>query len=457
MTESTPKDYSAQVREHYEVLPYPMRDWKDERRVLYTSDHISLDGINHEGWGGKRDLREGGRFLIAGQGTGDATVFLAEQLRGTNAEIVSIDLSTASINICKSRLAERGLDNVKVLHMSILDLPTAGLGKFDFIDTSGVLHHLDDPLEGLKALEAVLADDGIIGIMVYAFYGRISVYMLQVLFQFMMAPDTHPLVKIEIAREYLKAMPKSHPMTHARNWAFGNDIDEETGSGLYDLLLHSTDRAYTVPQLYEWAEGAGLVMGNFCNEWEGNMAYIPEVYTTSPLLRALVAEKSLPERQTIAELMSGSIIKHIFYVSKTPKVEAEFADDMVVSLGFRQRLFPEFIPSLVAGLAPLSIGQQFEQPVTMLKAPSLVITKNAHTAALLNLIASEKPIGEIITAVAAQTGATEEAVRKDFKQLYHELRSRRRIFLRHISVKPYVQFEEIARRLKNYPPLKQAA
>ncbi len=455
-TTSTPKIYVESVRGQYEMLPYPMRDVSDERRVLHTGDFVTLDALNHEAYGGKRDMRKGLRFLIAGQGTGDTAVFLAEQLRGHDAEIVTIDLSSTSIGICKQRLAQRGLTNVTLHHMSILDVTPEKLGMFDFIETGGVLHHLAEPQDGLNALASVLKDDGIMGIMVYAFYGRLAVYLLQSLFQHLIAPDAHPMVKIDIAREFLKTLPKTNCMTHAYAWS-GADLQDETGSGLFDLLLHSTDRAYTVPQLYEWVGNAGLYMGNFCNEWEGNSAYTPEVYTRSPLLRALVADKPLPERQAIAEIMSGSITKHLFYVSKQPKVEAEFADDMVMVLSFRQHLFVDYFSTLVKELEAIAVGEQCERQEKSIKAPALVVTKTPHAIALLNLLPSPLSIGEIIQKVCAETGSPEEAVRKDFKQLYHELRSRQRAYLRHKDIPPYIQFEEMARRLKSFPPIPTAA
>ena len=39
------------------------------------------------------------RALVAGGGTGDATIFLAEQLRHTDAQVVHLDMSSASIAI----------------------------------------------------------------------------------------------------------------------------------------------------------------------------------------------------------------------------------------------------------------------------------------------------------------------------------------------------------------------
>ena len=94
MTEqaTAPKEYLTEVRGQYEVLPYPMRDSAKEREDLYICDADSLDGLNHYGFGGKRDLRKGFRVLVAGCGTGDTPVFMAEQLRGHKAEIVAIDL-----------------------------------------------------------------------------------------------------------------------------------------------------------------------------------------------------------------------------------------------------------------------------------------------------------------------------------------------------------------------------
>jgi hypothetical protein len=43
------------------------------------------------------------------------------------------------------------LGNIVWESRSLLELPGAGLGVFDYIDCCGVLHHLPDPAEGLRA------------------------------------------------------------------------------------------------------------------------------------------------------------------------------------------------------------------------------------------------------------------------------------------------------------------
>ena len=138
-----------------------------------------LPMINHYCFAGRQSFANGFRALVAGGGTGDATIFLAEQLKHTDAQIVHLDMSQASIAIAQERAKIRGLTNISWLHDSLLNLPKLGLEKFDYINCSGVLHHLADPDDGFHALLSVLADDGAVGLMLYATTGRTSVYQMQ--------------------------------------------------------------------------------------------------------------------------------------------------------------------------------------------------------------------------------------------------------------------------------------
>ena len=83
------------------------------------------------------------------------------------------------MDIAKQRASIRGLNNITWMHTSLLDLPSLDIGKFDYINCSGVLHHLESPQEGLAALNSVLKQDGAILIMVYAKYGRTAIYQIQ--------------------------------------------------------------------------------------------------------------------------------------------------------------------------------------------------------------------------------------------------------------------------------------
>ena len=147
------------VRRQYESLPYPPRDPADEAKRLITGSPSHLLEVDHYLFAGKRDFARRFRALVAGGGTGDATIMLAQQFadRGVDARVHHLDISEASIATARARADVRGLQNIDFVHGSLLDLPALDLGTFDYIDCCGVLHHLDDPIAGLRALTACLS------------------------------------------------------------------------------------------------------------------------------------------------------------------------------------------------------------------------------------------------------------------------------------------------------------
>ena len=438
------------VREQYEDYPYPYRDVKLEGTFYSNNDANSLLALSHAGWEGKRDLRHGTRILIAGCGTGDSTIEFAEETLGSDAQIVAIDLSSKSIEIAKARMAKRGLKNVMFQRLSILDAPSIGLGQFDIIESGGVLHHLPDPDAGLAALASMLKDDGLISVMVYAQYGRFAVYLIQELMKKLLTPAMKHDEKLAVARAFLNRVPNGHWIT-MNNALFLKDIQWPDGSGIYDLFLHSTDRAYTVPQLYDWVEGAGLTLTALFSDMADDSIYQPESYTAAPELLSLVAGQSPRERHAIAELLCGTMAKHSFYAAKQPKTPAQFADDMVIAYGPMQHLFLQFVGGFVAGLAPLAPGQQVNGDVRpFAEAPKLLLTKRVHTATLLQAIDSKRTIGELVAQTAAAHHAAPAEVRQDLEQLYRELRSCQLVFLRHGSIPPYPSGPDIIARVQKF-------
>lgn len=317
----------ARLRRQYEDLPYPARDPRDEAKRLITGSPSHLIELNHHVFAGRRDFTRPFRVLVAGGGTGDATVMLAQQLTdaGAPATITQIDLSEASLAVAEARVRARRLGNVAFRRMSLLDLPDAGLGPFDYIDCCGVLHHLDEPATGLAALAAVLADDGGMGLMLYGAFGRTGVYPAQDMLRALVAGDDEPAARVALARRLLGQLP---PTNWLRRNPFLADHLQGDDAGLYDLLLHSRDRAYRVPEVLALAEGAGLRVTAFVDP----APYDPASYLTDTALLDRVARLSRDERWAFAERLAGNLRKHIVYAVKAarpgPDVAA-IADDAV--------------------------------------------------------------------------------------------------------------------------------
>jgi SAM-dependent methyltransferase len=308
MTDSSSLD---DVRAQYEALPYPPRDPRDEAIRLITGTPSHVLEINHYLFAGRLNFNRPFRALVAGGGTGDACIMLAQQLadRRCPAEIVYLDLSSASRAVCEERAKARGLRNIQFHTGSLLDLAGMNLGLFDYIDCTGVLHHLPDPAAGMKSLASVLQPEGGIGVMLYGQYGRTGVYPLQEMLRTLAPLSMATEDRIAMAKRLIRFLPTTNLF---RRNPYLNDHVTGGDSGLYDLLLHSIDRAYTVPEIGELTTGAGLRVVAFLEP----VRYEPATYMSDPVIARQTSSLPLLERAAFAERLSGNLRTHVFYATR---------------------------------------------------------------------------------------------------------------------------------------------
>ena len=434
-----PENYLPQVRSQYEALPYPPCDPQDDHQRLVQTWLEDLPMINHYCFAGRQSFTNGFRALVAGGGTGDATIFLAEQLKHTDAHIVHLDMSQASIAIAQARAKIRGLANISWIHDSLLNLPTLGLDKFDYINCSGVLHHLADPDAGFRALTSVLLDNGAIGLMVYATTGRTGVYQMQALMRLVNAPQpggTAPddTRKIANTRDLLQSLPPFNGFKLSEALHHDHKMGD---AGIYDLLLHSQDRSYTVGELFDWLsngtpEGHGMHLA-FTDVQRGRSPYLPRMVLGSkpPAMAAKLA--ALPRRQQyeIAELLIGSIITHSLYVTHSADSTAPYGDAEHVPFFFHEPLTGE--------KAAQVFGSQNGQPFMLNHAHSgmaFKVNPGRYGPQILRLIDGKKSFAEIFDAFRAawkgQAAAPDNAALfADFADCYEALNALDRMLLRH--------------------------
>ena len=310
------------MRGQYESLPFPARDPEGERYVLHVTPPDILAKINQYCFGGTRDFDKGLRVLIAGCGTGDSVMWLGEQLRDTPSEIVALDLSSASIEIAAARAAARGLTNVRFVNASLLEAPQLGLGVFDYITCLGVLHHLPDPDAGLRALEAVLAPDGGMGLMVYGLPGRAHIYAMQDVLRGMTAGFDNREQKLALARGVLANLPSTSPFRLREGWENIQASYLKDDTNLWDTLLHEQDRAYTASGVRELLSGAGLHLQGFGTYKAAPatcaLQYDLDLYISDPAERARLASLPPAQREDMAEQLDGSLALHTFYATRAP-------------------------------------------------------------------------------------------------------------------------------------------
>ena len=155
---------------------------------------------------------------------------------------------------------------------------------------------------GLAALRDVLKPDGAMHLMVYAPYGRTGIYMLQEFCRRLGIRATDD----GDSRSRRGAGRVAAPAIRwrrccARRRTSGNE------AALADALLHPQDRAYSVPQLFDLIEAAGLTFGRWIRQAPysphcGVMARLPQ----APRLAQLPAD----EQYAAVELFRGTMVRH---------------------------------------------------------------------------------------------------------------------------------------------------
>ncbi len=394
------------VRGQYEAYPYPTRDPSDERRRLLFGFLDLLPLLNHNCFGGRRDFREPFRVLVAGGGTGDSTIFLAEQLAGTDAEVVHLDLSGASIAIAKERARVRGLDRIRWVNRSLLDLGELGFGKFDYINCGGVLHHLDDPGAGLASLVGSLADDGAMGLMLYGAHGRTAITQVRDLLGLVDGESTDLAARIETAKAVLQTLPDTNWFSLTPGLVNDGTHDD---AGIVDMFLHARERTYTVPEVYELVADAGLELVAFT---EDRHLYSPELYFRNRDQRdrdlaRRVASQPLAVRQAIGELLTSQALKHTFHCSRRRGCTAKLDDESMVPFLWSKKTHLEASAELSTEGRTAFGSEQAK----------LHIGRTDFNASIFELMDGRRTVREILDGVLEKTGAGADRRPEVFAQL----------------------------------------
>ena len=222
----TDAQVSQSVKDQYEEFPYPR--W---RFPGFPIDNVIIEKI-----AGQDNLK----MLVAGTGTGQEPVHYALAL--PKADILGIDLSFSSLSYAIRKTQQFNIKNITYRQADILGLKAALKPEYDFIVSSGVLHHMKDPLEGLDTLLGLLKPGGYMQIALYSETARRSIVRAR-----------------EIIREKglsgssddIKAFRRS-----AQEWLSADEYrmlstmrDYYSMPECRDLLFHVMEHRFTIPQL----------------------------------------------------------------------------------------------------------------------------------------------------------------------------------------------------------------
>jgi SAM-dependent methyltransferase len=400
----TPADRAKAIRAFYESHPYPAPVATLEQRLDRYRDPQRRRAQSLLLWPLEKP-RPDRSILVAGCGTSQAA---RHALMQPDAQVTAIDLSETSLRHTRELQKKH---NIRNLHLHRLAIERIGeLGQtFDQIVCTGVLHHLSDPDAGLRALRDVLARDGAIQIMVYAPYGRAGIAMMQ---------DYCRLLGIGVGDEDLRdlgqtvqALPVDHPIAAVVKRA----KDFTQPNALADALLNPQDRAYSVPQIYDWLERCGLQFGR----WYEQAAYLPQCGAIEDAPHgARLSALPPPAQHAAVELLRGTMDRHSFIAYRDDR---EREAQPITSGGDAWRSFvPVRLPwtLTVKDRAPRGVAAVLINPRHTY--PDLALFIDAAQERLLTAIDGQRSAGEILD--SASETVSDEQGRQFFTRLWeHDL------------------------------------
>lgn len=243
-------DVSEKVRQQYEENPYPR--WSKlfaENQALPVDHYIRMrfPGAPYKPAGGNAP-----DILIAGCGTGMHAIQRALLFRQAN--VLAIDLSLSSLSYAIRKTKELGLTNLRYAQADILALGSDR--TFDVIDSSGVLHHLKNPLAGWRRLAGLVRPRGLMHIGLYSAIARRDInaardYLAQ-------QGRDYSASEVRKLRAEFAGRPDGDPLHSVTQFS-----DFFSMSECRDLLFHVQEHQFTIPQIAAFLGEAGFTFLGF--------------------------------------------------------------------------------------------------------------------------------------------------------------------------------------------------
>jgi SAM-dependent methyltransferase len=239
------------LKDHYNNFVYPPPNADMEKGVLVFFGDPT--GFWSRIFPERKFSKEKLFILVAGCGTQEVAGLARAN---PHHDFVGIDLSQKSIDHQKKLIDKYNIKNVKLICNDFRKEKFEQ--KFDYIVSSGVIHHLEDPGSALVYFNDSLKDDGAIAIMVYG--EKINIALNEVKKVFHKLNLTHDQYSIDLTKQLFTKLNPQHPakiqVDNSRDMNFGGN------EGVVDFCLHKFEKFFSIKQLIKLLDDNGLILKN---------------------------------------------------------------------------------------------------------------------------------------------------------------------------------------------------
>lgn len=322
------------IETQYNEYPYPLPIQDIREKIVNGYSQGSCPERLWQRIFPEKKYKDDLNVLIAGCGTNQA---IYHALKFPNSRHYAIDLSENSLRHVNNMIKKYGIKNLIIEKKSISELKNNN--EFDYVVSTGVIHHTKNPQESLNTLVNATKSDGALFIMVYATYLRVGIYYLQDAFRYLGLKNNSE--GINIGKRLIQLSPKNH---YANNYleiinnSKTGTKDLSFDAGFIDTFFNERDISYDSFQLKNLITKSGAYFQN----WYDNAHHYRDLFNFGDLSKLDIKLQKLDpwELTDFTQKMCPTSGKFSFTLRKKMKYENRFfkIEDLISTTYVRKLL-----------------------------------------------------------------------------------------------------------------------
>ena len=279
------------LSKQYNEFSYPKPIDDIENEIKNNNLYINYDPkyFWNRLWPEKKFIENGLKVLVAGCGSNQACIL---SYNNPGYSFTGVDISKESIKNNEKLIKKNNLNNLNLIceDFRLLNFDK----KFDLIISTGVIHHLENPLSALKYFEANLKEDGVIILMIYGKYQRYALNQVKKVFNAINLEQNKD--SIMTSKKIINNLNPKHP---ANIFSISKDINYD--SGVIDLLLHKQEKFYSIDELLKELKESNLILKNV---YEEGLKHLTKYFTFNQKIMNKIRLLDPDEKIKLAQIMN---------------------------------------------------------------------------------------------------------------------------------------------------------